>query len=158
MSSYKNPYVRESHAIFKNRNLTRPTADLLFKKEMQESPDAVLHLLNNVLRPKIPFVSVTFRNVEIPADIVDAKTVRLDVLGHLNDGTNVELILKCSVASVWPLPNERPFIFHASFPTPLLQGQNTALFPVASRFFSSRTTIFPIPPAIAAMSFAKRTP
>jgi predicted transposase/invertase (TIGR01784 family) len=95
MSSYKNPYVRDSHAIFENRNLTRPTADLLFKKELQESPEAVVHLLNNVLRPKIPFVSVTFRNVEIPADIVTAKSVRLDVLGHLNDGTNVDIEMQC---------------------------------------------------------------
>ena len=95
MSSHKNPHVLKSHAIFESRKLMRPTADLLFKKELQESPEAVVHLLNNVLRPQIPFVSVTFRNVEIPADIVTAKTVRLDVLGHLNDGTVVDIEMQC---------------------------------------------------------------
>jgi len=91
--------VQRALAVFDSLGLIRPTADLLFKKLMTDSPDALLDLLNRILRPERPFVELEFLNTEVAPDADGEKAIRLDLLVRADDGKIVDIEIQSGVAS-----------------------------------------------------------
>jgi len=83
--------VERARAVFETLGLIRPTADLLFKKLMTESPEALLDLLNSILKPARPFVELEFLNPEVTPNADGAKAIRLDLLVETDAGTVVDI-------------------------------------------------------------------
>jgi predicted transposase/invertase (TIGR01784 family) len=81
--------------FFDSRNLIRPTGDLLFKKLMTESPDALLDLINRIVKPSTKFKKAIIQNSELlPATDIE-KLSRLDVLVECDDGSKVDVEMQC---------------------------------------------------------------
>ena len=91
--------VQRALAVFDSLGLIRPTADLLFKKLMTDSPDALLDLLNRILKPARPFVELEFLNTEVAPDADGEKAIRLDLLVRSDDGKVVDIEIQSGVAS-----------------------------------------------------------
>ena len=91
--------VQRALAVFDSLGLIRPTADLLFKKLMTDSPDALLDLLNRILKPVRPFVELEFLNTEVAPDSDGEKAIRLDLLVRSDDGKVVDIEIQSGVAS-----------------------------------------------------------
>ena len=91
--------VQRALAVFDSLGLIRPTADLLFKKLMTDSPDALLDLLNRILKPARPFVELEFLNTEVAPDADGEKAIRLDLLVRADDGKIVDIEIQSGVAS-----------------------------------------------------------
>ena len=91
--------VQRALAVFDSLGLIRPTADLLFKKLMTDSPDALLDLLNRILKPVRPFVELEFLNTEVAPDADGEKAIRLDLLVRSDDGKVVDIEIQSGVAS-----------------------------------------------------------
>lgn len=91
--------VQRAHAVFDTLGLIRPTADLLFKKLMTDSPDALLDLLNRILKPARPFVELEFLNTEVAPDADGDKAIRLDLLVRSDDGAVVDIEIQSGGAT-----------------------------------------------------------
>jgi hypothetical protein len=91
--------VQRALAVFDSLGLIRPTADLLFKKLMTNSPDALLDLLNRIIKPKRPFVELEFLNTEVAPDADGEKAIRLDILVSSDDGTVVDIEIQSGGAA-----------------------------------------------------------
>ena len=119
--------------LFDSENLIRPTGDLIFKKLMTESPDALLDLLTRILKPESRFVEVEFLNPELLPELVEDKTPRLDVLVLCDDGTKVDIEMQCG-------PNialEQRALFYASrlYSSSLPKGQSYGQLPHCAVIF-----------------------
>jgi predicted transposase/invertase (TIGR01784 family) len=68
-----------------------PTIDVIFKILMTRNPEALKNLLNAVLQPKNPIVSLSILNPEILPASLTAKAVRLDIHAKLEDNTEVDI-------------------------------------------------------------------
>jgi predicted transposase/invertase (TIGR01784 family) len=83
-------------------NTLDPTLDIVFKLLFggPKSQRILIALLTAVLQPKSPITHVTILNPEIPKDNVGDKGIELDLLVHLDDGTqaNVEIQAKGRIA------------------------------------------------------------
>jgi len=91
--------VQRALAVFDSLGLIRPTADLLFKKLMTDSPDALLDLLNRILKPARPFVELEFLNTEVAPDADGEKAIRLDLLVRADDGKVVDIEIQSGGAA-----------------------------------------------------------
>ena len=91
--------VQRALAVFNSLGLIRPTADLLFKKLMTDSPDALLDLLNRILKPARPFVELEFLNTEVAPDADGEKAIRLDLLVRADDGKVVDIEIQSGGAA-----------------------------------------------------------
>jgi len=91
--------VQRAFAVFDSLGLIRPTADLLFKKLMTDSPDALLDLLNRILKPARPFVELEFLNTEVAPDADGEKAIRLDLLVRADDGKVVDIEIQSGGAA-----------------------------------------------------------
>ena len=83
--------VQHALAVFDALGLIRPTADLLFKKLMTDVPEALLDLINKIVKPQKPFVEIEFLNTEVAPDPDGEKAIRLDLLVKSTDGTVVDI-------------------------------------------------------------------
>ena len=81
--------------FFDSKNLIRPTGDLLFKKLMTESPDALLDLINRIVKPKRKFTKAEVKNTELLPESDGEKLSRLDVLVQCEDGTKIDVEMQC---------------------------------------------------------------
>lgn len=91
--------LQRALAVFDTLGLIRPTADLLFKKIMTDSPDALLDLLNRILKPNRLFVELEFLNTEVAPDADGDKAIRLDLLVRSDDGTVVDIEIQSGGAT-----------------------------------------------------------
>ena len=91
--------VQRALSVFDTLCLIRPTADLLFKKLMTNSPDALLDLLNRILKPTRSFVEIEFLNTEVAPDVDGDKAIRLDLLVRSDDGTVVDIEIQSGGAT-----------------------------------------------------------
>jgi hypothetical protein len=66
---------------------------------MTDSPDALLDLLNRILKPARPFVELEFLNTEVAPDSDGEKAIRLDLLVRSDDGKVVDIEIQSGVAS-----------------------------------------------------------
>lgn len=84
-------------------NTLDPTLDIVFKLRFggPESQPILVALLTAVLQPQGPITEVTVLNPGIPKQNVGDKGIELDLLAHLDDGTqaNVEIQAKGRTAS-----------------------------------------------------------
>jgi predicted transposase/invertase (TIGR01784 family) len=73
--------------------LLSPKLDVNFKRMFaaEQSRDVLISLLTAVLRPAKPIVEVTVINPELPVDMLDDKSIVLDVLVRLDDGSLVDV-------------------------------------------------------------------
>jgi hypothetical protein len=127
--------------FFDSKNLIRPTGDLIFKKLMSESPEALLDLLIRILKPQSRFVSATVINGEIWPELDGEKASRLDVLVECDDGTKVEIEMQCG-------PNEaleQRAMFYASriYASSLPEGQAYSQLPHCAVIFILEEAYFP---------------
>ncbi len=85
--------VQRSRAVFNSMGLIRPTAELIFVKLMTESPEALLNLLNRILKPGRPFVELDFFNTAAAPDTNSEPATLLRLLLKADDGkiVNVEI-------------------------------------------------------------------
>jgi predicted transposase/invertase (TIGR01784 family) len=83
-------------------NTLDPTLDIVFKLLFggPKSQKILIALLTAVLQPKSPITHVTILNPEVPKENVGDKGIELDLLVHLDDGTqaNVEIQARGTIA------------------------------------------------------------
>lgn len=74
-----------------------PKLDVVFKMFFADPRNRhlLISLLTAVLRPRSPIVDVTVENPDLPKDLAADRTVRLDVLVKLADGTLVDVEMEC---------------------------------------------------------------
>ena len=70
-----------------------PTNDIVFKLlfSKAENSDVLIAFLTAVLQPKVPILSTTILNPELPKGAADDKSVILDVTVKLSDGSKVDV-------------------------------------------------------------------
>lgn len=70
-----------------------PKHDVLFKCIFSnpQHPRTLIHLLNAILRPKKPIVSISFEKTELTPEYLKAKGSRLDVLAKTEKGTKINI-------------------------------------------------------------------
>lgn len=84
--------------------------------------DGLISLLNAVLRPATPIVSVEIRDPEKLADTTGGKRVRLDLLARLEDGTSIDVEMQALKVRAFP---ERVLYYWArEYGTQLPSGQS----------------------------------
>jgi predicted transposase/invertase (TIGR01784 family) len=133
--------AQAARQFFDSKNLIRPTGDLLFKKLMTESPDALLDLLNRILKPERRFISAVVLNSEILPETDGEKAARLDVLVECDNGTKVDIEMQCG-------PNEaleQRAMFYASriYASSLPEGQTYGQLPHCAVIFILEEAYFP---------------
>jgi hypothetical protein len=72
---------------------------------MSESPEALLDLLNRILKPQSRFVSTTGLNGEILPELDGEKASRLDILVECDDGTKVDIEMQCGPNGTSDVPH-----------------------------------------------------
>jgi len=102
--------VQRALAVFNSLGLIRPTADLLFKRLMSDSPDALLDLLNRILKPARPYIELEFLNTEVAPNAEGEKAVRLDLLVKSADG----MIVDVEIQSGRPTELEQRAVYYVS--------------------------------------------
>ena len=108
---------------------------------MSESPEALLDLLNRILKPESSFVSVTVLNNEVLPDLNGEKASRLDVLVECDDGTKVDIEMQCGPCEAL----EQRAMFYASrlYAASLPEGQSYGQLPHCAVIFILEEAYFP---------------
>jgi predicted transposase/invertase (TIGR01784 family) len=111
--------------------LLDPKNDVVFKLLMVRYPHVLMGLLNAVLRPPSPIVSVEISNPELPKNVADDKGAFLDVLAWFQDGLRADVEMQIDI----PLGLRSRILYYWAklYASPLVAGQpHSALRPCYS--------------------------
>jgi predicted transposase/invertase (TIGR01784 family) len=133
--------ARIARQIFDSKNLIRPTGDLLFKKLMTDSPEALLDLINRIVKPKTKYKCAEVKNPELLPESDGEKLARLDILVECEDGTKVDVEMQCGATESL----EQRAMFYASrvYSSSLPEGDAYALLPRVIVIFLLEDAYFP---------------
>ena len=94
----KEKFETRDEALRKKQDLDldkTPKNDLIFKILFgnEEKPNLLIDLLNAILRPKAPIVSVKIKPTELNPEVIGRKGVRLDIFAETSTGEliNIEM-------------------------------------------------------------------
>jgi predicted transposase/invertase (TIGR01784 family) len=127
--------------FFDSKNLIRPTGDLLFKKLMTESPDALLDLINRIVKPKTRFKKAMIKNPELLPSSDGEKLSRLDILVECDDNTTINVEMQCGPIEAL----EQRSMFYASkvYSSALPEGEAYGQLPRVIVIFLLEDAYFP---------------
>jgi predicted transposase/invertase (TIGR01784 family) len=105
-------------------DLLAPGCDFVFKSifGLNEHKTELISLLNAILDGNPHVKDVTIENSEIPKDIIDGKSVRLDINATSDDLTKFSVEIQC--ANVGRIMNRAAFYQAKQMPGELLEGQS----------------------------------
>ena len=111
--------------------LLDPKNDVVFKLLMVRYPRVLVGLLNAVLRPASPIVSVEVLNPELPKNLADDKGAFLDVVARFQDGLRADVEMQMDL----PVGLRSRILYYWAklYASPLAAGQpHSALRPCYS--------------------------
>ncbi|MDR2681625.1 MAG: Rpn family recombination-promoting nuclease/putative transposase, partial [Holosporaceae bacterium] len=105
-------------------DLLAPSCDFVFKSifGLNEHKAELISLLNAILKGKPHVENVTIENCEIPKDILNGKSIRLDINATSDDLTKFFIEIQC--ANVGRVMNRAAFCQSMQMPRELSEGQS----------------------------------